>query len=104
MHDSSYDLPGGERQRRGLMRKESRFFSYGGAPCWLLLSAVLPVVRVGKLKSPAVFITLSHARRVLEMTQRRRLYNLQLLTNLNVRRRDKKQIQEYDFGLNIFSG
>lgn len=79
------------------MRKE-QIFLYGGAPCWLL-SSVLPAVRVGKLKAPAAFITLSHARRVLEMAQGPRLYNLQLLTNINVCRRDKKQIQEHDFGL-----
>lgn len=67
------------------MRKE-QIFSYAGAPCWLL-SAVLPAVRVGKQTAPAAFITSSHARQVLETAQGRWLYNLQLLTNLNVSRR-----------------
>lgn len=76
---------------------KSGFFSCGEAPCWLL-STVLPAVRVGQQTAPAAFITSSHARQVLEMAQGLRLYNLELLTNLNVSRRTKKQIQEDDFG------
>lgn len=81
MLDGNYDLPGGEWQRGGLVRREWIFFSYGGAPCWLSL-LVFPAVRVGKQTAPAAFITSMVPGAFWKWHKEgRQLYNLQLLPN-----------------------